>query len=63
MIDHFFYNIDVDLFDNMPIQLECTITQCDQGDGGAKWKTLALSEDNALKYLVRHEENAHGRGE
>ena len=55
MIDEFFDNIDVDLFDNMATQLECTVTQCDLGDGGAKWKTPALSENNAMKYLERRE--------
>ena len=61
MIDEFFDNIDVDLFDNMPTQLDCTVPQCDHGDGGAKWKTPALSEDNALKYLERHVTDAHGQ--
>ena len=59
MIDAFFDNIDVDLFDNMATQLDCTVLQCDLGDGGARWKTPALSENNALKYLERHEINAH----
>ena len=63
MIDEFFDNIDVNLFDNMATQLECTVTQCDLGDGGAKWKTPALSENNAMKYLERHETNAHGQND
>ena len=37
------------------------LSSCDQGDGGAKWKTLALSEDNDLKYLERHVTDAHGQ--
>ena len=41
----------------MPIQLECN--ECDKGDGGAKWKTPALSEEVALKLLERHETIAH----
>ena len=61
MIDEFFDNIDVNLFDNMATQLECTVAQCDLGDGGAKWKTAALSENNAMKYLERHVTNAHGQ--
>ena len=60
MIDEFFENIDVDLFDNMTTQLECTVPQCDLGDRGAKWITPALSENNALKYLESHETYAHG---
>ena len=51
-----FDNIDVDPFDNMPIQLECYLPECDKGPGGATWKTPALSEENALKLLDRHEQ-------
>ena len=36
--------------DDMPVQLECTVPACGHGDGGTKWKTPALSEDNALKH-------------
>ena len=61
MIDKFFDNIDVDLFDKMATQLDCTVPQCDLGDGGARWKTPALSENNALKYLERHVTDAHGQ--
>ena len=60
MIAEFFDNIDVDLFDNMPIQLECDVPECDLGDGGARWRTPVLSEENALKYLESHETHAHG---
>ena len=74
MIDQFynkidedlFSNIDMDLFDNMPFQLECKLPECDKGPGGVTWKTPALSEENALKLLERHETIAHvqqdGRG-
>ena len=44
---------------NMPVQLECTIPECDHGDGGAKWTTPVLSEDIALKLLKRNEASAH----
>ena len=54
MIDQHFDNIDMDLFDNMPIQLECNVPECYKGSGGATWKTPALSEENALKLLKRH---------
>ena len=60
MIDEFFDNIDVDLFDNMATQLDCTVPQCDLGDGGARWRTPALSENNAMKYLESHGTYAHG---
>ena len=59
MIDEIFDNIDMDLFDNMPIQLECNVPECDKGPGGVTWKTPALSEENALKLLERHETVAH----
>ena len=47
--------------DDMPVQLEYTVPACGHGDGGTKWKTPALSEDNALKLLDRHEADAHGQ--
>ena len=67
MIDQFYDNIDEDLFndtdadllDNMPIQLECNVPECDKGPDGVTWKTPALSEENALKLLERHETIAH----
>ena len=59
MIDEFFGNSDVELFDNMPIQLECDVPECDKGPGGIKWKTPAVSEENALKLLERHERLSH----
>ena len=59
MIDKFFDNINVDLFDNIPIQLECNVPECDKGPGGVTWKTPALSEENALKLLKRHKTIAH----
>ena len=66
MIDQYFDNIDMDLFDNMPIQLECNGPECYKGPGGVTWKTPALSEENTLKLLERHETVAHvqqdGRG-
>ena len=51
--------IDVDLFDNLPIELECDVPECDKGPGGIKWKTPAVSEENALKLLERHERLSH----
>ena len=53
MIDEFFDNIEVHLFNNMATQLDCTVPQCDLGDGGAKWKTPALSEDRPRGFVLR----------
>ena len=44
----------------MPVHLEYTVPECDNEDGGSKWKTPALSEKIAMKLLERHEANAHG---
>ena len=46
-------------FNDMPVQLECTVPECDYGDGGAKWTNPALSEDIALKLLEIDEAIAH----
>ena len=44
MIDEFFNNLNMDLFDNMPIQKECNVPECDKEPEGETWKTRALSE-------------------
>ena len=49
------------IIDDMPVQLEYTVPVCGHGDRGTKWKTAALSEDNALKLLERHVADAHGQ--
>ena len=33
--------------------------ECDKGPGGIKWKTPAVSEENALKLLEQHERLSH----
>ena len=30
------FHLDMDLFDNMPIKLECNVPKCDKGPEGAK---------------------------
>jgi hypothetical protein len=42
-------------------RLECTYDGCTAGEGGAKFKTPALSPAQALAYLGLHREAAHGQ--
>ena len=50
------------LIDEMAMELECTAPECNQGVGGARWKTPPLSEPGALQMLAAHRADAHPVG-
>ena len=41
----------------MSVELECTAQPCTVGPGETRWKTKALSENNAMRLLDLHEKN------
>ena len=45
----------------MPTQLECTAQGCNNGEGGAQWKTPALEAQYALEMLDGHRADVHGQ--
>ena len=52
------------LFEKMSVELECTMQECDNGVGGAKYRTPSLEFDSALKMLDTHLADCHEvRGE
>ena len=42
-----------------PIQLECTVAECDTGDG-ARYRTPLLDEAVAAQILLYHRQDIHG---
>ena len=44
-----------------PVQLECTVVDCDHGADGARYKTQALEEQVAMQMLNNHREDTHAR--
>ena len=45
-----------------PIQLECTVVDCNLGAAGARYKTPALEEQVAIQMLNNYREDTHARG-
>ena len=45
-----------------PVQLECTVVDCDHGADGARYKTPALEEQVAMQMLNNHREHTHACG-
>jgi len=59
---HYEDNFNINLFDEFPtmsVELECTSQACTAGLGEMRWKTQALSENNAMRMLRLHEKNYH----
>ena len=59
---HYEDNFTSNLFDEfltMLVELECTAQACMAGLGETRWKTQALSENNAMRMLELHEKNYH----
>ena len=46
-----------------PIQMECTVVDCNLGAAGARYKTPALEEQVAIQMLNNHREDTHARGQ
>ena len=46
-----------------PIQLKCTLVDCDHGAAAARYKTPALEEHVAILMLNNHREDTHARVE
>jgi hypothetical protein len=49
------------LIDQMPMELEWPTQGCNHGEGGARWKTHPLTENNAMKMLELNIAVAHGQ--
>ena len=57
---HYEDNFNSNLFDEFPtmsVELELTAQVCTAGPGEIRWKTKALSENNAMWMLELHEKN------
>ena len=55
--------IKIDMIAMAPLVLECPIAECKLGVSGAKYKTLELGEDNAMKMLEIHVQGNHAQSQ
>ena len=42
-----------------PVELECTVVDCDHGNDGNRYKTALLEPDLAFRMLAMHRQDAH----
>ena len=49
------------VIDEMTTMLECPHQECNHGEGGARWRTQPLPENNAMDMMDFHMDDLHGQ--